>query len=299
MFDSDGHFSGNVYNTEIELSAFEDLWPVLFNPDYATLKADRLASKNATYEMYGTIKRQWQSTTRRQLANSPVLVTLIACLEADLVNYAALFAGFSDPHAVQQIAFNVLMSVSFWDWTSALYGSDMLHLIFPFLDTVIAAIESDTVRTPRGELIAIGTAEADIFWHFTTFFTGMRIGDTARPSNTPFVKPLFVEIRGALKRDYADLLQLIGSFLDNLLTWLEDEMAFWFTRIFRGAEARRLWVSAASVGPENFFRWFPVAVLLMVTSEKEYCRCPLDLNTLLVNTSALIAGEKSASHPGQ
>jgi hypothetical protein len=300
MFQPEGQFSGNVYNCEIELAAFELLWPVLFNRDYASLKADKQADKETAHTVYATIKKQWQSTTRRQLANSPALLTLVTSLEDDLKSCASLFTGFTDPHAVQQIAFNVLLSVSFWDWDSALYVSGMLHLILPFLDTVIAAIENGIVRTPNGREIAIETAEAEVFWHFTTFFAGMRIGDTARPSNTPFVKPLFVEVRKALKEKYGDLLQRIGSRLDGVLKWLEDEMGLWFTRLFRGAEVRRLWASAALVRPEVFFHWFPIAVLLMVAPAKDFRSHPLDLNILLVNTEAMISkGEKSPVRPGQ
>jgi hypothetical protein len=285
-----GRFS-ELYNTDVELAAFQELWPLLFKRSLALLTpAQRMEKFEANRRKYPLLKQQWEATTRRQLANFPKLLEVITTLESDIVASSDVFAHFADPERMQQIAFNVLLTVSFWNWNSATYTRGMVHLLVPLLETYVDALDGDNVRTPRGDVVPIETAEADIFWHFTSFFSGVKLGNFACPSNQPFVRPLLVAVRQTLREQLPDLQQLIASRLEDVLNWIAEEIALWFARVFRGEELRRLWVSAAgSASLEEFFRWFVIAVLLMIEPGHDFRGRALDLNTLLVNTAALPA----------
>jgi hypothetical protein len=286
MIHSD-QFPGNLYNSEIDIQAFPSIWPAIFKPKYARLTSAELEAKHSSKKVkYSQNKRQWSRTTRRQLANSDKLLKVIKTLEFDIDNCSELFTEFSEPRTVQQIVFNVMLTVSFWDWNSASYVSEMLHLVWPLLETVVSSVREDEVTTPAGEVIPIEVAESEIFWYFTTFFSGMKIGDVARPSDQPFVMPVFVNVRTALRECFPGLLQVFGPRIDGVLDWLTDEMKLWFARIFHGEELRRLWVAAAS-GALEFFSAFVIAILFMVEPGRDFRNRSLDLNTLLVNTTGI------------
>jgi hypothetical protein len=224
---------------------------------------------------------------------------VVLSLESDLD--FERFARFNDAAAVQQIAFNILLTVSFWSWDDASYSKDLFLLLIPFLESTIKTIEGETAATYRGDRLTFDELEAEVFWHFTCFYRAQAIGDFIRPSNQTTLKRLFAEVKDVLKSQLQDLLQVFGPRMAAVLDILCQDCRLWFAGWFAGAELRRLWTSIAGFSSfYDFFRCFIVAILYAIAPDVDTFgddtfieafqmrKKELDLGVLLTNVEAVI-----------
>jgi hypothetical protein len=172
-----------------------DLWKLLLHPDDVkkTTERRREAEEVDAFH-YGVFKRQWQATTPRQWQNHPELRQLVETLERDLVEQGELFARFPNPACVQQIAFNVLLTLSCWNWDGAAYVPGLVTFLAPFLESFIGEADCECVTRHDGSVVPVQDAEAEIFWCFADFYDHNQLCDLVKPSRQPLLKPLFIAI---------------------------------------------------------------------------------------------------------
>lgn len=269
LFDEEGRikedidFPGIFYNVDVDLAVAGELWKLLLTPEDAKLpRAEREAKTKENRGKYIEIKRQWQATTPRQWMNYGELRDLVALLEKDLTENEKLFAHFKRPAFVQKIAFNVLLTLSYWNWDNAAYVKDLVHFLAPFLDSFICDADSDHVTLHDGSVLTAEESEADIFWCFTTFYDHNSLCDLVRPSTKPLNKPLFIAIGYILEENFPDLLQLLNQKHAFSLDFLRDDVSSWFTTCYSGDDLRRLWVSVLSFSSSfQFFQCYIVSLL--------------------------------------
>jgi hypothetical protein len=293
------------YNKNVDLEVMGDLWKLLLHPEDVTKSAAERRSFDAENTgKYAIFKRQWRATTTRQWQNHPELRALVDTLERDLVEKGELFDHFPDPPCVQQIAFNVLLTLSFWNWDGAAYVPGLVTFLSPFLDSFIKEADCENVTKHDGTVIGVEAAEAEIFWCFAEFYDHNQLCDLVKPSRQPLLKPLFIAIGYILEDNFPDLLQLLYQKHAFSLDFLRDDCAKWFTTCFQSSEVRRLWVSILSFSSSfQFFQCFIVSLLFSLApsfvemnplNSEEFVRRfhnlkkKVDLNLLLLNATKLM-----------
>jgi hypothetical protein len=324
------------YNRDVDLEVIGDLWKLLlFRPDPADEKAAETDAKKqerrsndlrnpdcVKYALktaaerhardvrnranYAKVKRQWQATTPRQWRNYHDLRALVALLETDLCDRKELFEHFAeqDRPYVQRIAFNILLTLSFWNWDGALYEKGLITFLSPFLDSFIQSADCDRVIAHDGSEVPIEHAEADIFWCFAEFYDHNQLSDLVKPSKQPLLKPLFIAIGYILEANFADLLQLLYQKHAFSLDFLREDCAKWFTTCFQSSDVRRLWISILSFTSSfQFFQCFIVSLLFSLAPQfvemnplnsDEFVRRfhtlkkKVELNLLLINAANLM-----------
>jgi hypothetical protein len=304
------------YNKNIDLRVMGDLWKLLLHPDdVEKTAADRRAVDVENRKKYARIKRQWQATTTRQWQNHPELRTLVDLLETDLCAKAELFAHFQNPACVQRIAFNVLLTLSYWNWDGAAYVQGLITFLSPFLDSFIKEADCDSVTAHDGTTVDIEAAEAEIFWCFAEFYEHNQLCDLVKPSRQPLLKPLFIAIGYILDDSFQDLLQLLYQKHAFSLDFLRDDCSKWFTTCFQSSDVRRLWVSILSFSSSfQFFQCFIVSLLFSLApsfvemnplNSDEFIRRfhnlkkKVELNLLLQNANKLMEILQNKSSQGK
>jgi len=311
LFDAEGRiidlskFPSIFYNKNIDLSVMGDLWKLLLDQDDATKTAaernEKLLQNRVTYR---DIKQQWQNTTPRQWQNYPELRDLVDLLERDLDAHQPLFEHFPQPDCVKKVAFNILLTLSYWNWDYAQYVQGLVTFLSPFLDSFIKTADCTSVIFHDGTKMDIEDAESDIFWCFNAFYEHNQLCDIVRPSKQPLQKPLFIAVGCILEDSFPDLLQLLKQKHAYTLDFLGDDCAKWFTTCFSGADVRRLWISILSFTSSfQFFQCFIVSLLFSLApnfvemnplNNEEFVRRfhnlkkKVDLNLLLLNASKLM-----------
>ena len=316
LFDEEGrikdmsNFPWIFYNKNVDLAVMGDLWKLLLVDDDEKKTPEEM-NKTAkereeedimNRQKYADVKRQWQLTTRRQWQNHPDLRKLVSLLEKDLIANEELFAHYSAPACVQRIAFNVLLTLSQWNWDSAEYVEGLVTFLSPFLDSFIKEADCETVTRHDGTVIDVESAEADIFWCFAKFYKNNQLSDLRSPQQ-PLLKPLFIAIGYILEENFQDLLQLLYQKHASSLDFLRDDCEKWFTTCFQASDVRRLWISILSFTSSfQFFQCFIVSMLFSLApsfvemnplNSEEFVRRfhnlkkKLDLNLLLLNVKQL------------
>jgi hypothetical protein len=265
LFDSSGVFIDKegfpmfFYNKDVALEVIDDLWKLLMSPDHAAAAA-------ADLQKYRDVKRQWRATTVRQWRNHPELRHIVSLLEQDLVDHKELFAHFARPACVQRIAFNVLLTLSLWNWDGSSYVKGLITFLSPFLDSFIKEAGRSEVIAHSGRTVEVEAAESEIFWCFAEFYDRNQLCDLVRPSRQPLLKPLFIAVGDFLAESFPDLLQLLHQKHAFSLDFLREDCSKWFTTCFDGADIRRLWISVLTFPSSiEFFQCFIVSLLFSLT----------------------------------
>ncbi|KAH0793432.1 RabGAP/TBC domain-containing protein [Histomonas meleagridis] len=335
LFDQDGRiidkeqFPAIFYNKDIDLEVAGDLWKLLLNrgsqdsecSNVSDDKCAHLSDAEKTYEerrkqdednkkKYQAVKEQWETTTIRQWRNYPKsqqktenLRSLVELLEDDLVKNQNLFSHFNHPMCVQKIAFNILLTLSIYNWDNAYYTEGLITFLSPFLDSFIKDADCDHVTKHNGEVVPIIDVESEIFWCFTKFYEHNNLNDLVR-SSQPMMKPLLIAIGYILAENFPDLLQLLNQKHAFSLDFLRNDISKWFTTCFRDSDIRRLWVSILSFSSSfQFFQCFVVSLLFSLAPNfveinplngdefvKRFhtLKTKVSLNLLLKNTEQLI-----------
>lgn len=293
------------YNKDVDLEVAGDLWKLLLNTEnaqktYEERKKQDLLNK----EEYIKVKNQWKATTIHQWWNHPDLRNLIDLLEEDLVANQNLFDHFQHPSCVQQIAFNILLTQSIYNWDNASYIKGLVTFLSPFIDSFIKDADCNFVTKHNDEKVPIIDVESEIFWCFNEFYEHNSLSNLIRPSSQPMIKPLFIAIGYILEENFADLLQLLNQKHVSSLDFLTPDVSKWFTTCFQNSDIRRLWISILSFTSSfQFFQCFIVSLLFSLAPNfvemnplngdefiKRFhsLKKNVSLNLLLTNTTKLI-----------
>jgi len=328
LFDSEGRIVNNsqfpsvFYNKDIDLKVMGDLWKLLLDQDDVDgsnqteekTAAERNAEKTSEQrkeklvrncQTYKKIKEQWKRTTPRQWKNYPELRKLVELLETDIDDHQALFDHFPEPDCVKRIAFNILLTLSYWNWDKAIYVKDLVTFLAPFLDSFIESANCEKVIFHDETEMDIEDAEGEIFWCFNSFYEHNQLCDLVRPSDRPIQRPLFIAVGCILEDSFPELLQLLKQKHAYTLDFLGEDCAKWFTTCFSGPDVRRLWISILSFKSSfQFFQCFIVSLLFSLAphfvemnplNTDEFVRrfhnlktTKVDLNLLLQNASGVM-----------
>lgn len=319
MFDAEGRITPDAgfprifFNAYVDPAVSGELWGLLLNNEDAQLTAaERQENNLKKRETYTMVKKQWQSTTRRQWNNHPELRKLVNLLERDLKAHAALFSEFGNPKAVMKIAFNIFLTLSIYNWDGACYVEGLVTFLVPFLNSFVKDADETTATKPDGETVPVEEVEADLFSCFSSFYEQRELGDLVQRSNQSFLKKLFMAIGDILAGQFPELLQILYQKHAFSLDFLRNDCSKWFTTCFESEDVRRLWMSVRSFpSVYQFFQCFIVSMLFSLIpafmemnplNSEEFVRRfhklkkNLDLNLLLVNAEKILdlTGAKSS-----
>jgi len=290
LFDEEGRvkepetFTSKFYNVDLDPSIAGDLWQILLfrtskvdekpeeRDDTEGLKMTREQREEQYREnrkIYSIVKKQWRSITKRQWDNFPDLQQTVQTIEGDLHLYETeLFGKYPHIEEAQKMAFNILLTVTYYNWDGAAYKKDMITFLMPFLDSFLADVEGETAKRTDGIECPTEELEGDIFWCFYQFYTQNQLSSLIHTSQEKNLKTLFTAIGGILESPFGELLQLLTMKHANSLDFLRNDCASWFTTVFKGDDIRRLWLSVlASNGWFRFFQCFIVALLFSMSQK--------------------------------
>jgi hypothetical protein len=161
-----------------------------------------------------------------------------------------------------RIAFNVLLTLSYYNWDDAAYVQDLVTFLTPFLRSFVRAADGCTVTKPDGAQVPVEEVEGDIFACFQRFYEHNKLSDLVQPGKHPFLKQLFIANSGLIHQYFPELLQLLYQKHAYNLDFLKDDCSKLFTTFFQSDDIRRLWMSILSFSSASqFFQCFTVALL--------------------------------------
>ena len=311
LFDAEGRvkessgFPDVFYNKEIDFAVMGDVWKLLLTPENARKTAEERAEEDAkNRKKYEGVKRQWKITTPRQWKNDSELRGLVKSLETDLQQHKELFQDFTSPGYAQRIAFNVLMTLSRWDWDGAAYAEGMVTFLLPFLNSFVKDVDAEKVTRHDGSVVDVEVAESEIFWCFVKFFIHNRLCDLVRSGSQPLVKELFISIGYLLEDNFPEMLQLLSQKHAFSLDFLSSDCSRWFTTCFSGSDIRRLWASILTFPSSfQFLQCFVISLLFSLTpslvemnprTNEQFVeqftalKAKIDLNLILLNATKIV-----------
>lgn len=328
LFDSDGkvnnieEFVKELFNKDIDKTILSQLWPLILFPDFTKkTKEERNQFILEKREVYQKVKLQWQLLTFQQWQNYPLLRSLVELLESDLVANTSLFEHFAHPKNVQTIAFNILLTLFYWDNDGASYVKGMIKYLVPFINSFIFDAPADDKVTLQDKVTTVDSneVESDIFWCFYQFYQNNKIGELIHPSNQPQLKPLFISVGGILEAAFPELLRLLNHHHAENLDFLLDDVSAWYTTsgFFTCDEILRLWVTLTSFSVTSsdfqFNQYFIISLLFAISPSflkynpmnnqqflkmfEETKKKKLDLNMLLKNAQKLIEIIQQRNNP--
>ena len=269
LFEADGKIKESVkisdvfFNRNVDISRAGELWKILLNPDLAKMTREERAVKDKeNLEVYEKVKKQWCLTSRKQWNNHVELRKLVALIEKDINENSKLFPV--ENKGAKIIAFNVLLTLSYYNWDHALYTKGLIKFLIPFLEPFVKDFNKEGTRviTHDDKEIDIVEAESSIFWCFFQFYDRNKLFDMVRPTKTPIVKKLFKDVGETLKEKYSCLLELLIQKHAFSLDFLRDDCNSLFSTCFGSVEIRQLWVSLLTHGnSEDFLKVFIISLL--------------------------------------
>jgi len=253
-----------LYNKNIDISICAELFPLLLDPTLHDMTFEmRKEKENEEFTRYLSIKTQWTTLTKRQWENHTELRKLVVLLENDLKSKTYLFDKYNDPLCLQKFAFNVLLTLSYYDWDHASYVNNMIIFLVPYLQAYIQTIHDNYVVTPSGDSIPFEKAESLVFWSFKKFHEKNKIFDLIRPTKTPISKQVFMEVGNILVSKYPELLELLRQKHVFSLDFLRPDFNIWFMNVISQNEFIRYIVSIHCY-PDSvqFFEGFVISLFL-------------------------------------
>ena len=284
LFDNDGkiqnkdEFQQNFYNVDVDPCCAGELWQLVLQPELMDkTKAEREEEDQKNLDIYQKVKKQWFNTSKKQWDNHTDLRKLVALLEEDIKAHDELFTQFENKHEVQKLAFNVLLTLSYYNWDHGLYTKGLITFLIPFLEPFVKDADGTNVTTHDGNKIEQEKAESAIFWCFFRFYENNMLYDMVKPSKTPKIKEIFKKVGEELQNNYTNLLELLFQKHAYSLDFLRDDCNAWFSTCFKPKDLRRLWVSILTYG-QNQYQFFGVFIisLLIYFSEDFVSQNPLN-----------------------
>lgn len=311
LFDADGKikedagFPSVFYNVDVDNTVSGELWKIIINKDSEKLTYEQRAEEDKkNLEIYEKIKRQWLLTSKKQWDNHTDLRQLVEALEKGIKSQTDLFKGFEHVKDVQRIAFNVLLTVSYYNWDHALFCDALIPFLMPFLQPFVKDAHDDVVITQDGKEIPVAEAESNIFWCFFKFYDNNKLYDLVKPSKTPTIKTIFTEVGKLLFDNFNPLLELLIQKHAFSLDFLRDDCNALFSTCFTPSELRRFWMSLLTYPePFKFYEVFIISLLFFLSpnfvemnplNSEEFVhrfhdlKKSLNLNMLLNNSRSLM-----------
>lgn len=297
-------FPSCLFNVDLEPSIASEIWKVLLSDKNLT-KAMRDEQDKENLEKYKNLKRQWTLTTKKQWENHRELRRIVSLLENDIKENSDIFENYQNKHNVQQIVFNIFLTLSYYHWDQASYLKGMVRLIGPFLLSFVEEASEDGVKVTSGAVKSEDEVESEMFWAFVRFYERNNLAGMLRAAKKPVTKEIFNGVGAALEANWEPLLELLLQRQVYTLDFMRDDLSGWFSGVFSPVDLRRLWISELAVGePQRFFIGFVSAILFALAprfvdmnplNSEEFVRKfgllkrEVDMGVLLENTRVLLS----------
>ncbi|EAY09160.1 hypothetical protein TVAG_363750 [Trichomonas vaginalis G3] len=273
LFDADGKIKEGVgfpsvfYNVDVDPSVAGDLWKIIINKDSEKKNSqERAEDDKKNLEIYSKIKRQWLLTSRKQWDNHTDLRSLVDALEKGIKAQVDLFKGYEHVKEAQTIAFNVLLTISYYNRDHALYCDGLIPFLMPFLEPFVKDAHDNVVVTHDGKEVPVEEAESNIFWCFFKFYDNNKLYDLIKPSKTPTIKTIFTNVGNLLFDNYNPLLELLIQKHAFSLDFLRDDCNAMFSTCLNPCELRRFWMSLLTYpAPFKFYEVFIISLLFSLS----------------------------------
>ena len=279
LFDESGkiesqEFPKIIFNKNINKEILGEIWEFLTIPSFTTMTSDeRKLKKQENLDSFKSIKKIWKSTSSRQWKYFVELRYLVDLIEKDISNNKELFNHFEHPECVQKIAFEILLSLSYWKWDNAFYVNGFVIFLMPILNGFIKDAKTDVVINFKDEEVSIDEMESSIFWCFDSFYQSNNLYESIHPEKQPILRNLMNEIGEILNQYFPDIRQILDRKHVFSLDFLLDDCRLWFTNDFGKDDIEKLWLSCLSFkDASSFFKVFIVSIIYSLAPEIEsYC----------------------------
>lgn len=269
LFDEEGKLSSNefpfiLYNKQIEKKLLSEVLEYLLFPSFATMTPlERKEYKKQNLESFLQCKKIWKSTSLSQWKYFTELRLLVQNIEDDLDRHESLFAAFEHPKCVQKIAFEILLTLSYWKWDTDLYVNGLVTFLLPILNSFIKDALIDFAITYKDEKVSIDEIESEIFWCFSNFYDQNNLNDSIHTEKQPILRSLFNSAGDTLNSEFPDIRSILDQKHAFSLDFMINDFRLWFTNCFQNIDdVQRLWISCLSFSDTyQFFQYFLIAII--------------------------------------
>ena len=208
---------------------------------------------------YQKMKYQWEKVTPSQFRNFATLQNLIKSIESDILSEEnnACFNIFSNPSKIQEIAFNVLLTLSLYDFDECKYFSGEIRLFFPILALYVSEY---------GENFDKLSCESELFNLYLSFFNKGNFCNINKPEKQNYVMPILKETLKVIEDNFQELVDLYKEIYISSPDFLADDFSNWFIDIFKSPEEIMIvWKQILTPTDQKVFLIpFLIAILLYV-----------------------------------
>lgn len=305
VFDNDGRvILEKLFNKEIEPSLISELLNVLIIKDYR----EKTKSERNLYVLeqrvhYSKIKKQWKTITKKQFQNWTELKEHILRLEKYVDELSNFFKRYTDKNIIQEIAFNIFLTYSFWCWDSSNYIHNYTKFLVIFIKAFIKDTKDEYTINYDDEKILFEDMEADIFWCFTNFIEILN-NDNTSIIRQPMLKNIFQNVGKVIFEKFPNFNSYLNQKHIFSLDFMFNDCINWFFDCFKDNEIIKLLISAFTF-PDlfKFFQCFLLSYLVSLApnfrysspidfdeflSEYQNIKHNMNLNTILSNTKKCI-----------
>lgn len=208
---------------------------------------------------YSKMKYQWEKVTPQQFANFPALQSIIRVIEADILaeENRVCFDAFPDAQQMQEIAFNVLLTLSLYNFDECKYFNGEIRLLLP----ILAAYAAEHSGSFDKEL-----CESELFDVYFAFFNRAKFGDVSKPEKQSYVMPALRDAWKAIEESFPELKEALRETYITSIDFMADDISKWFTDVFKSPDDVLVIWKEMLIAPElkAFLTPFIIAVLLLV-----------------------------------
>lgn len=221
-----------------------------------TTTEQRIENRKARYDEYIKTKSQWQATTKIQWNFYQHLRDLVMQLEKEIQESSNLFR---DSDILMQIAFNVLLTLTYFDYNHMYYNKSILHIVSAIMNIYVKAVNTDSIIFYDDSSHNLVESESIIFWAFVDLFSKHKFEDISTDTKAPRIFNLFTTVGEYFKNSRPEVLQLYRYLQCYSFLFLIPYMESFFTQALPQKDITRVFISSLCI--PNFLEKFVCAIL--------------------------------------
>lgn len=211
---------------------------------------------------YEDISKQWKLLNNDQIKIQIKIQGIINKIEKDILqsdNYFKKFHEEETKKKIQKIAFNVMLSYTYYNYDGASYYSREIDLLIPLLDAYISQYGTDCDSDK---------CEANLFYLYDSFYRYGVFNELKVFKKQSFIKPMIIKLGHQLIDKFPEIIKFLESKNITSLDFFVNDISRWFIGSFCMKDIHRLWLSIPQFQSlDRFFSCFITSLLISITQE--------------------------------
>lgn len=277
-----------IYNVDVDKKVARKMWFLLINEDLIKCtESERESYFLSKRETYVSVKKLWKLTTKRQWEYCSELRRNVTEIEKFILNNSKNFEHFKRPSLIQKLAFNIVLTATFYDADNADTIIKCTGFVYPLILSFVCDACEESVSLHDGQTLSWDECESDIFWCFYTILENNIIS-----VGPEYYTKILQSTGGLLEKYFKEILHyLLNRKSMKTINFIKDDLCSWFTNCFYGNDIVKLFVSIFSFPSSfQFYQCFIVSLLyyflgnIIFPDNYNTLKFDMNIDTLLRNS---------------